>query len=252
MEKILVSACLLGEKTRYDGKDNLFPFLQELGKHYELIPFCPEVASGLGIPRPKAEIRGGGVVSIEGKDLTREYVEASEEAARLCRFMGISLAILKDGSPACGVRLIHDGSFSNTKKEGQGITARKLSSMGIKVYCEDDNLSFLLPPSQEEKARQKALSIKKKEQRDAQRAKAKQNKEKDQESSNKSHPKKTSYGKRKDAKSPSRQGKSPKYGGKGGSPRPQNPRFSDKKRHHSPQNRGKWASSKSKNKVTKK
>lgn len=184
MEKILVSACLLGENTRYDGGNNFFPFLEELSKYYELVPFCPEMAAGLGTPRPKAEIRGGSVLSIEGKDLTKEYVASSEEASRLCRFLSISCAILKDGSPACGVRLIHDGTFSGTKKDGKGITARKLESMGIKVYCEHDNLSFLLPPSKEEKEIEKQKNIKKKAEKDAKYAekkrKALENKDKEE------------------------------------------------------------------------
>lgn len=191
MEKILVSACLLGENTRYDGGNNFFPFLEELSKYYELVPFCPEVASGLGIPRPKAEIRGGSVLSIEDKDLTKEYVASSEEASRLCRFLSISYAILKDGSPACGVREIHDGTFSGTKKEGKGITARKLEAMGIKVYCEKDNLSFLLPPSQEEKDKEKERNIKKKAEKDAKYAekkkKALENKAKTEKQEHKEH-----------------------------------------------------------------
>ncbi len=151
MEKILVSACLLGEKTRYDGKDNFFSFIEELRKVYDIIPYCPEVEAGLGIPREKAEIVKGKVLSESGKNLTVLYREAALKAVQLCEFFGIRIAILKDGSPACGSRMIHDGSFTSNKIEGLGVTARALIEKGIKVYCERDNLEFLLGESEERK-----------------------------------------------------------------------------------------------------
>ena len=62
-EKILVSACLIGEKCRYDGKDNLCQDLLKLTKYFDLIPICPEVSGGLKIPRVPAEIQGNRVVT---------------------------------------------------------------------------------------------------------------------------------------------------------------------------------------------
>lgn len=153
MEKILVSACLLGDKTRYDGKSNKFSFLEELSKKYELVPFCPEVEAGLSIPRSPAEIIRNEVINQEGKNLTKLYNDAAEKAYRVCLFLGIKIAILKDGSPACGPRMIHNGKFDGGKIEGLGVTARYLISKGIKVYCETDNLQFLLGNNEKKKRR---------------------------------------------------------------------------------------------------
>jgi uncharacterized protein YbbK (DUF523 family) len=144
MEKILVSACLLGDKTRYDGKDNYCAKLEALQKKYELVPFCPEVEAGLSIPRDPAEIRNNQVITSKGVDLTKAYDESAEKAYRICSFLGIKIAILKDNSPSCGPRHIHDGKFDDVVIDGLGVTARYLISKGIKVYAETDELSFLL------------------------------------------------------------------------------------------------------------
>lgn len=144
MEKILVSACLLGDKTRYDGESNYFPFLNELASKYELVPFCPEVEAGLSIPRSPAEIVRNEVFNKDGVNLTKVYNNSAEKAYRICQFLGIKIAILKDGSPACGPRKIHNGKFDGGKIDGLGVTARYLISKGIRVYCETDNLQFLL------------------------------------------------------------------------------------------------------------
>ena len=133
MEKILVSACLLGENTRYDGKNNYFPFIEKLRVHYDIVPFCPEVEAGLSIPRVPAEISHGSVIAKDGKDLTKLYNAAAEKALQLCRLLNIKTAILKDRSPACGPRNIHDGSFNGNVIEGHGITAHYLIKNGVKV-----------------------------------------------------------------------------------------------------------------------
>ena len=59
--RILVSACLLGEPVRYDGrcKELEYPQLDELLKQDRVIGFCPEVAGGLPVPRDAAEIQTG-------------------------------------------------------------------------------------------------------------------------------------------------------------------------------------------------
>ncbi len=171
MDKILVSACLLGDKTRYDGGDNKFDYLDEIAKKYELIPFCPEMEAGLGTPRLPAEIVRNEVLNSEGKNLTKAYNEAAEKAYRICQYLGIKIAILKDGSPSCGSRTIHDGKFKGGKIEGLGVSARYLISKGIKVYCETDNLEFLVA----DKAKSERVSpIEKEENRYSAEAKVKE------------------------------------------------------------------------------
>lgn len=162
MEKILISACLLGDKTKYDGGDNYWPFVEKLKKKYVLIPFCPEVEGGLSVPRKPSEIqKDGSVLSKDGKDVTKNFVDGAEKAFQACRFFGLSIAILKDGSPSCGSRKIYDGSFKGNKIDGLGITARRLIASGIKVYSSTDNLEFLLGESEEVKERRKERNIEK-------------------------------------------------------------------------------------------
>jgi uncharacterized protein YbbK (DUF523 family) len=161
MEKILISACLVGEKCRYDGGENPFPFAEELAKKYELVPFCPEVAGGLSTPRDPAEIRKNSVVTATGKDVSAAYNAGAEAALKACKYFGIRIAILKDNSPSCGPRHIDDGNFTHTHIEGLGVTARLLIANGIKVYAETDSLDFLLGESEEVKQARLARNLKK-------------------------------------------------------------------------------------------
>ncbi len=153
MEKILVSACLCGQKTRFDGKDNPFPFIEKLKRHYDVVPFCPEVEGGLPLLREPCEIVNNAVLSESGKDYTKEYIEGAKKAVSLCHFFGIKIAILKDRSPSCGSRTIHDGSFKNNMIEGLGLTARALIADGVKVYADTDALDFLVPEEKKKKAK---------------------------------------------------------------------------------------------------
>ena len=138
MEKILISACLVGDKTRYDGKSSYHPLIKQLLEKYELVPFCSEVEGGLSIPRKPSEIRKDRVISQDGRDVTRQYALGAEKALNICRYLDIKIAILKEGSPACGVHEIHDGNFTGRKIKGMGITASLLSKNGIKVISEDE------------------------------------------------------------------------------------------------------------------
>ncbi len=164
MEKILVSACLLGTNCRYDGKSKPNEAIMKLQRDYDLVPFCPEVEGGLSTPRPRSEIQPSGRVKNElGEDVTKHYELGAQKALNICRFLGISIAILKDASPACGPRKIHDGQFKGNKIDGQGITARLLIQNGIKVYAETDALDFLLrkPSKKKEDRKTRAGSYKK-------------------------------------------------------------------------------------------
>lgn len=139
MEKILISACLIGEKCRYDGHTNYTPKFKDLLEKYDLIPFCPEVAGGLSTPRNPSEIQKDGTVKMNnGRDVTRQYNTGAEKALDICLALNIKIAILKDRSPSCGSKTIHDGSFSGKTIEGEGITTQLLKRKGIKVISEDE------------------------------------------------------------------------------------------------------------------
>ena len=143
MEKILISACLVGDKTRFDGHSNYNPLIEELLKKYELVPFCPEVEGGLKTPRDPSEIIKDKVMSSKGRDVTRFFKEGAEKALNICKYLEIKVAILKESSPSCGVHEIHDGSFTNKKKKGEGITTSLLRQNGIKVINEKEIEAFL-------------------------------------------------------------------------------------------------------------
>jgi len=148
MHKILISACLLGEHVRYDGNHSLVNSarLQQWQLQERLIPLCPEVAGGLPVPRPAAEIDAGDAESVikghgrirhrDGRDVSEAFLAGAEKALALCLQHGIHIAILKEGSPSCGVNKINDGSFSGTKISGQGVTACLLMQHGIAVFSE--------------------------------------------------------------------------------------------------------------------
>ena len=143
MEKILISACLVGDKVKYDGKSNYTPYIKDLLEKYELVPFCPEVEGGLPIPRTPCEIKNGKVINAEGKDCSKVFLLGAEKAYNICLYLGINTVILKDNSPSCGNRHIYDGSFSHHLINGTGITAKYLASKGIRVLSEED-IPFLL------------------------------------------------------------------------------------------------------------
>ena len=137
MEKILISACLVGDNCKYNGGNNLNPQLEALLEKYELIPFCPEVEGGLATPRNPSEIKGSRVVMDNDKDVTREFEWGARKALMLCLYLKIKIAVLKEYSPSCGTHQVHDGSFSNKLVDGMGVTAKLLKENGIKVYSEE-------------------------------------------------------------------------------------------------------------------
>ena len=144
MEKILISACLVGDKCKYDGKSNYNPLIKELLEYYELVPFCPEVEGGLSIPRDPCEIsKDQKVVSSKGRDVTRQFEDGAEKAYNICMYLGIRYAILKDNSPSCGSTSIYDGSFKSRLIKGEGITTKYLKEKGIRIIPDTEIEKFL-------------------------------------------------------------------------------------------------------------
>ena len=134
--KILISACLLGCRCRYDGGSKPHPAATALAERHELVPVCPEQLGGLSTPRPPAERVGERVVNREGCDVTEQYCRGAEEAVKLCRLMECRAAVLKERSPSCGSGEIYDGTFTGTLTAGDGVTAAALKAAGIPVYGE--------------------------------------------------------------------------------------------------------------------
>ena len=149
MERILVSACLLGSHVRYNGSYRLdnHPVLTRWQEEGRVVQICPEVAAGFATPRPPAEIRGaadavlhgrGLVVEQTGNDVTELYLEAGQLALELARETGCRYAVLTDGSPSCGSSFVYDGSFSGKRVAGRGTTTALLEANGIRVFSEDN------------------------------------------------------------------------------------------------------------------
>src|SRR5689334_2852994 len=151
MHKVLVSACLLGERVRYDAGDVscLHPALRTWADEGRLIPVCPEVAGGLGVARPPAQIRGVGggaavlaggarVHTVHGDDVTEAFVAGAQVAVATARRHGIRVAILKEHSPSCGASRIHDGTFTGVRIEGLGVAAAALRAAGVDVFSEHE------------------------------------------------------------------------------------------------------------------
>lgn len=138
MEKIIVSACLLGIPCRYDGKAKPEDSVISLKEKYELIPVCAEVLGGLPTPRIGAEIVGNKVLRSDGVDVTNEYHKGADEVLKIAIQNGCTKAILKSKSPSCGKGQIYDGTYTRTLINGNGILTDLLIKNNIKVYTETE------------------------------------------------------------------------------------------------------------------
>lgn len=148
MNKVLISACLVGEKVRYNGDSSAASseLLKRWQREGRLVPFCPEVAGGLPVPRPPAEIIDGDgrevlagkkrVITINGQDVTEAYLAGAYRTLETARAEGVVLAIMKADSPACGSGRIHSGKFDGQMKAGDGVAVALLKQNGIPVFTE--------------------------------------------------------------------------------------------------------------------
>ena len=143
MENILVSACLLGENCRYDGKAKPNENIKKLKNTYNLIPVCPEVLGGLETPRSPAEILGRKVINKDGADVTAYFENGAEKALETAIKNRCKIAVLKANSPSCGKGRVYDGSFSGKLIDGNGICASLLLKNGIMVF-DENNIDTLL------------------------------------------------------------------------------------------------------------
>jgi uncharacterized protein YbbK (DUF523 family) len=132
---ILVSACLLGFACRHDGADKRDERVLHAVEGREIVPICPEVAGGLGIPRAPAWHDGDKMLDARGADVTAQFDAGARIAVEVSRNHGIALAILKQNSPSCGTRMT---GTSKGRAPGQGRTAAALAQAGVTVRGEDE------------------------------------------------------------------------------------------------------------------
>jgi uncharacterized protein YbbK (DUF523 family) len=147
-EPILVSACLLGLHTRYDGtskrNDAVFAWLER--EQLLPVPVCPEQLAGLPTPRPRtcfaagdgrAVLGGSGtVMTVTGGQLMNEpFIRGARATLQVARLCGCRRALLKERSPSCGVHQIYCGA---ELEAGAGVTTALLLAAGIAVQSEAD------------------------------------------------------------------------------------------------------------------
>lgn len=137
---VIVSACLVGLKTRYDGSSAPNAEVAELLKGRTFVPVCPEQLGGLCTPRLKASIESGSgadvlclssrVVDSSGADVTDKFIKGAQAALNIARMCGAGEAFLKEKSPSCGVERIYNGGRITS---GEGVTTAIFKVHGIKV-----------------------------------------------------------------------------------------------------------------------
>ncbi len=141
--KVIISACLLGVRCRYDGGHSRNETAMNQQRTYQLIPVCPEESGGLSTPRPAAEIVGGDgdavldgkakVMTADGTDVTEAFLKGAHHALQVAQSHEATHVILKARSPSCGCGDIYDGTFSGTLTSGDGVTTALLKRHGITV-----------------------------------------------------------------------------------------------------------------------
>ena len=104
----------------------------------EVIPVCPEVLAGLGIPRIPIEICDGRVIRKDGVDVEDAIRAAVVQLLKQLETEDVQCAILKARSPTCGVHQIYDGTFTGTLVCGSGVLAQALQNAGYEVRENED------------------------------------------------------------------------------------------------------------------
>lgn len=148
MKTVLISSCLLGLRTRYDGSDNLSqPLLDFIAEHnITPIPVCPEQLSGLPTPRNKCWFKcgdGKSALAQQGSlcdeldnDVTEQFIDGARQTLKIAQMTNCQLAILQQRSPSCGSKSIY---LNQELTPGMGVTAALLEEHGIQIFS-DDNL----------------------------------------------------------------------------------------------------------------
>lgn len=131
--KIVVSACIMGENCKYNGKSNKNQLVIDFLKDKEVICICLEMLAGMGTPRPCAEIVNGTVIDENGNNIHSEYNRGVTQALAEIQAEDIDFVILQSRSPTCGVNQVYDGSFSGRLIPGMGLFAQALKQRGYKV-----------------------------------------------------------------------------------------------------------------------
>jgi len=137
---VLISACLLGVRCRYDGNHSLCKALLDFLPRICPVPVCPEQLGGLETPREAVNIIGGHgpdvlagkakCINAAGRDVTAEFLRGAREVLRLALVTGARVFIGKDKSPSCGYETPY---CEGPGGRGMGVTINLLEKQGISV-----------------------------------------------------------------------------------------------------------------------
>ena len=143
--KIGISSCLLGEKVRYDGGHKLDNYLKDtLGQFIDWVPVCPEVESGLSVPREPMRLVGYTanprlIKSRSGIDYTDHMLEWAEKRLVGVEQEGLCGFIFKSKSPSSGLRGVKVyASTGIMSRAGTGIFAKAFIDKFPYTPVEDD------------------------------------------------------------------------------------------------------------------
>lgn len=142
--RLAVSACLLGQRVRHDGAHKHDCYVTDaLGAHFELVPVCPEVGIGLGVPRAPIRL----VRTPSGLRARGVHDDAQDVTAALERF-GIQSAaelgdvvggVLKANSPSCGLLRVKVYDVAGRRAgHGRGIHAAALAAARPDLPLEEE------------------------------------------------------------------------------------------------------------------
>ncbi|EHU1439832.1 DUF523 domain-containing protein [Acinetobacter baumannii] len=145
---LLISACLIGEPVRYDGRSCLHTKLKRLFLNKKVHALCPELLGGFTTPRLPAEIVGGTgqdvldgkakILDSSGLDVTELYLKGAYRTLDIARQIQATCVVLKENSPSCGSQRIYNGTFQGEKITGVGITTALLQRHGFEVISENE------------------------------------------------------------------------------------------------------------------
>jgi len=148
MKSVLISSCLIGCNTKYNGKNNynekLVNFIKD-NPQIKFIPICPEQLGGLETPRLPAEIEVGDgrdvlvgesiLLNSDGQNVTYNFIRGAEESLKIADLFSAQYAILKERSPSCGKNFIVK---KKEKVKGCGVTTALFFGKSIKVFSEEE------------------------------------------------------------------------------------------------------------------